>query len=71
MNKCDLLEELAAECKFRDCRHMSEPQCAVKAGVRDGRVSQERYQSYVELREEGSLNRAERQRQQKKHGKTP
>jgi ribosome biogenesis GTPase len=63
------IEELAAECKFRDCRHMSEPQCAVKAAVRDGRISQERYQSYLELREEGSLNRAERQRQRQEWGK--
>mgnify|MGYP006275799943 CR=1 FL=1 len=63
------IEALAEECKFRDCRHMSEPGCAVKAAVRDGTISQERYQSYLELRDEGALNRAERQRQRELWGK--
>jgi ribosome biogenesis GTPase len=63
------IEELAEECRFRDCKHVSEPGCAVKEAVRDGHVSQERYQSYLELREEASLNRAERQRRRQEWGK--
>ncbi len=63
------IEALTEECKFRDCRHMSEPGCAVKAAVREGTISQERYQSYLQLREEGELNRAERQRQRQLWGK--
>jgi ribosome biogenesis GTPase len=37
------------ECKFRDCRHIAEPGCAVRALVASGVVSAERYDSYVRL----------------------
>jgi len=43
---------LVAECQFSDCTHRHEPQCAVRAAVKDGRVSAERYDSYLRLREE-------------------
>lgn len=33
------IEELAAECKFRDCGHDSEPGCAVKAAIEAGELS--------------------------------
>jgi ribosome biogenesis GTPase len=51
---------LVANCQFSDCSHQHEPNCAVKAAVVDGRVSQVRYESYLRLREEHeSLDRAE------------
>ena len=31
--------ELAANCRFRDCRHVSEPGCAVRAAVKRGEIS--------------------------------
>lgn len=43
---------LVADCQFSNCSHRHEPKCAVKAAVAEGRVSQERYQSYLRLREE-------------------
>jgi ribosome biogenesis GTPase len=43
---------LVADCQFSDCTHRHEPQCAVRAAVADGRVSAERYDSYLRLREE-------------------
>ena len=43
---------LVAQCQFSDCTHTHEPGCAVVAAVRDGRVSPERYNSYLRLREE-------------------
>jgi ribosome biogenesis GTPase len=43
---------LVAECQFGDCTHKDEPNCAVRAAVADGRVSPERYDSYLRLREE-------------------
>ena len=55
--------ELAAvlgDCRFADCHHLTEPDCAVRAAVEDGRVSRSRYESYVKLREE--LEEAERER---------
>lgn len=37
------------ECRFQGCRHLSEPDCGVKKAVREGRISRERYDSYVKL----------------------
>jgi ribosome biogenesis GTPase / thiamine phosphate phosphatase len=39
-------------CRFADCTHVVEPECAVRTAVAEGRVSRERYESYVKLREE-------------------
>lgn len=36
-------------CRFRDCLHVEEPGCAVKAAVEDGRVPEARYVAYVNL----------------------
>lgn len=36
-------------CRFRDCLHESEPGCAVRRAVDEGRVSPERYQAYLAL----------------------
>ena len=41
-----------ADCQFSDCTHQHEPNCAVRAAVADGRISPERYDSYLRLREE-------------------
>jgi ribosome biogenesis GTPase len=39
-------------CRFADCRHLEEPDCAVRAAVAAGDVSSARYESYVRLMEE-------------------
>lgn len=39
-------------CRFRDCRHRAEPDCAVRAAVDAGAVSAERYDSYLKLLDE-------------------
>jgi len=36
------LRELVSHCRFRDCRHDSEPDCAVRAAVAEGRVTPQR-----------------------------
>ncbi len=46
-------------CKFQDCSHGHEPNCAVRSAVESGQVSRERYESFLKLREE--LSDAERQ----------
>ena len=35
-------------CRFRDCQHDKEPDCAVKSAVREGKISSVRYQHYLE-----------------------
>ncbi|MFN2564574.1 MAG: ribosome small subunit-dependent GTPase A [Gemmatimonadaceae bacterium] len=43
---------LIPECRFADCQHGAEPDCAVRAAVGRGDVSAERYDSYRKLRAE-------------------
>ena len=46
------LRPLAGECRFGDCRHVSEPDCAVRQAVDSGDVSRVRYSSYLHLLEQ-------------------
>jgi ribosome biogenesis GTPase len=39
-------------CKFQDCSHGHEPNCAVRSAVESGQISRERYESFLKLREE-------------------
>ncbi len=43
---------LAPHCRFRDCRHETEPDCAVLAGLEQGRVASDRYASFMKMRKE-------------------
>lgn len=40
---------LGHNCRFANCRHLREPQCAVKAAVESGEISARRYESYKRL----------------------
>jgi len=42
-------EELAARCKFRNCTHTHEPDCAVRQAVEDGGILPRRYESYLRI----------------------
>jgi ribosome biogenesis GTPase len=44
--------ELAARCRFSDCAHESEPDCAVRSALEDGTLSRERWDSYHRLQRE-------------------
>lgn len=46
------IEELAAGCRFFDCSHQREPGCAVQKALREGRLSEERWHSYLKLKSE-------------------
>jgi ribosome biogenesis GTPase len=39
------------QCSFRDCRHRTEPDCAIKRAVEAGAISAERYESYRRMLE--------------------
>jgi ribosome biogenesis GTPase len=45
----DDIQALATGCRFRDCRHDSEPACAVRAAVKRGDLDAARFASYVNL----------------------
>ena len=44
------LRGLVSQCRFNDCTHQMEPDCAVKKAVEEGRVHPQRYESYLRLR---------------------
>jgi ribosome biogenesis GTPase len=48
------IESIGADCRFSDCSHESEPGCAVRAAVDDGRLPPERLASYHKLRKEAA-----------------
>ncbi|MDQ2942274.1 MAG: ribosome small subunit-dependent GTPase A [Candidatus Dormibacteraeota bacterium] len=43
------IEELALQCRFRDCIHETEPGCAIKEALGTGKLDAARFQSYVKL----------------------
>jgi ribosome biogenesis GTPase len=43
------ISELAASCRFNDCRHQNEPDCAVLLARDTGRLSSDRYRRYITL----------------------
>lgn len=44
--------EASTDCRFRECMHINEPQCAVKERVASGEIAQTRYDNYVQFLEE-------------------
>ncbi len=55
------IEELSAQCRFRDCKHADEPGCAVLAAVEGGELAQSRLDSYRSLMTELEGIRARRE----------
>jgi len=43
------MREPATRCRFRDCTHLQEPDCAVQAGVAAGGIAASRYASYRKI----------------------
>lgn len=43
---------VTSECRFTGCRHVAEPDCAVKALLQTGKLSQDRYARYIEIQAE-------------------
>jgi len=46
------VEQLADECRFRDCQHGNEPGCRVQEALSTGELQPDRYRSYVKLKRE-------------------
>ena len=46
------IEALSVNCRFRDCRHQDEKDCAVKAAVERGEISKDRHLSHTKLQKE-------------------
>lgn len=46
------MEQLQGSCRYDDCRHVSEPECAVRDAVKSGQIHKRRYDSYIANLEE-------------------
>jgi ribosome biogenesis GTPase len=46
------IEEIFTRCKFNDCKHKSEPGCAVQKALISGELDEERWKNYLSLRRE-------------------
>ena len=44
--------EYSGDCRYRDCNHVNEPDCAVKTAIEEGKLSKERYGRYLEIYKE-------------------
>mgnify|MGYP001279908827 CR=1 FL=1 len=52
------LREPARSCRFANCRHLTEPGCAVRAALADGTIAASRYASYKEMVTSDSTQRS-------------
>ena len=41
--------KISGNCKFHNCLHINEPQCAVKEAVQEGNISESRYFNYLSI----------------------
>ncbi len=44
-----IINQFACECKFTDCKHISEPECAVKKAVKENLIPNEIYKNYLQI----------------------
>ncbi len=50
------IHQLAKECRFRDCTHTDEPDCAVLKALNEGRISYEHFENFKKLSKESKFN---------------
>ncbi len=51
------IEALARQCKFTDCRHSTEPGCAILAALESGDLHADRWENYIKLGRELAFER--------------
>ena len=50
------VEQYLGKCRFSDCRHQTEPGCAIKEAIANGELSRERWESYIILKTEAEYS---------------
>lgn len=61
------IEALATQCRFSDCQHDTEPDCAIKQAIERGELSEKRLENYYKLqRELAYIERKERKKRDRR-----
>ena len=66
------IDELSDQCKYKDCTHTVEADCAVLKALQSGVISEERYNSYIKIYKEAKYNEmsyVEKRQKDKQFGK--
>ncbi len=50
------VEKYLGRCRFSDCKHQTEPGCAIRAAIENGELSVERWESYTRLRSDEAFS---------------
>jgi ribosome biogenesis GTPase len=46
------IEALLGTCRFTDCKHESEPGCAIREAIESGKIDEDKYQNYLKMQRE-------------------
>lgn len=71
-NIFDQIALISKDCKYDDCTHTHESDCAVLSAVKRGEISKERYLNYIKLRKESEhqeMSNIEKREKDRKFGK--
>lgn len=60
------VEQYLGQCRFSDCKHETEPGCAIRAAIESGAFTEERWESYRQLMGESSRGQRRKQGQPSK-----
>lgn len=50
------LFELSRYCKFNNCSHTNEKGCAILSAIKEGELSEQRYENYIKMKNESAFN---------------
>jgi ribosome biogenesis GTPase len=68
----DEITALAKKCKYADCEHTHEPGCEVLSALKSGKISEEKYSNYINLKKETEhyeMSKLERREKDRQFGK--
>lgn len=68
----DDMAVLARNCKYIDCTHIHEPECAVLSALRAGKITEDKYKNYINLKKEAEhyeLTQLQKKDKQRQFGK--
>lgn len=55
INKFEIIRAISHKCKFYDCKHFTEPDCAVKEAVRNNEIDPKLYEEYLIFLKNGKI----------------